>query len=111
MEKRTASKTDLAKLKDILKDMPEDRRPIGNQLFKEIQFMATTLTKLKTQVRKEGPTAMFIQGKQQFLREHPALIAYNKTIQQYSKLYKQIADLLPASKTEHKDELMDFLKE
>ncbi|WP_309459518.1 hypothetical protein [Bacillus thuringiensis] len=54
---------------------------------------------------------MFKQGRQVFLREHPALKAYNTTIQSYSRLYKQLVDLLPPTDLKPKeDELIDFIK-
>jgi hypothetical protein len=98
-------------LKRILRDIPKDRQPIAQSLFNEISFMEQTLIKLKDQVEAEGVTTVFKNGTQQFVKEHPALKAYNTTIQRYSLLYKQITDLLPPIVTEEKtDPLIDFIK-
>lgn len=109
-KKVIAISSDMKKLKTILKQIPEDRQPIGNSLYNEIVFMEKTLNTLKNQVDEEGPVSMFKQGKQEFLREHPALKAYNTTIQRYSLLYKQLIDLLPKFEEKHDtDELLDFM--
>lgn len=101
---------DLRKLKAQLKEVPTERQPIANSLYGELVFMQNTLDTLKQQVNEEGAVNMFVQGKQQFLREHPALKAYNTTIQRYSLIYKQIIDLLPkAPEKGTGDALLDFL--
>lgn len=110
--KNTEISKELKKLKKIIKDIPKDRQPIAQSLFEELVFMQKTLVELKKQIEEQGPTSMFKQGKQEFLREHPALKGYNTTIQRYSLLYKQITDLLPPSEgIEKTDPLLDFLKE
>ena len=102
---------ELRKLKRILKEIPKDRQPIAESLFNEISFMEKTLVKLKDQVEAEGVTTVFKNGSQEFVKEHPALKAYNTTIQRYSLLYKQITDLLPPTvPKEEKDALLDFIK-
>jgi len=54
---------------------------------------------------------MFKQGKQQFLREHPALTAYNKTLQRFNQVIKQIIDLLPkAEENQPRDALLEFIQ-
>lgn len=102
---------EMKKLKKILKEVPKDRQPIAQSLFKEISFMEKTLIKLKDQVNTEGVTTLFKNGSQEFIKEHPALKAYNTTIQRYSLLYKQITDLLPPTEEKEKDDpLIDFIK-
>ena len=108
--KKQATSVDMRKLKALLKDVPEDRQPIANNLYNELLFMQQTLKVLKEQVQEEGPVSMFKQGQQEFLREHPALKAYNTTIQKYSLLFKQLIDLLPDSQVSNTDELLDFLE-
>lgn len=109
--KNTEISTELRKLKRILKDIAKDRQPIAQSLYDELVFMEKTLIKLKEQIEEEGPTAMFKQGSQEFLREHPALKGYNTTIQRYSLLYKQITDLLPpVEKKQSNDPLLSFIK-
>lgn len=104
--------TDLRKLKAQLKEVPAERQPIANNLFNELVFMQQTLDALKAQVSEEGGVSMFKQGKQEFLREHPALKAYNTTIQRYSLINKQLIDLLPkVEQTATADALTAFLNQ
>jgi len=98
-------------LNKILKQIPEDKKPIAQSLAKELTFMAVTLDELKEEVRKGGTIELFKQGSQEFLRESPALKAYNTTVQRYSLLYKQLTDLLPKEQTNSKDNaLYEFIK-
>lgn len=103
---------EMRSVRRLLKKVPEERKAIAQSLYNELVFMQNTLATLKEQIEAEGATAMFKQGKQEFLREHPALKAYNTTVQRYSLLYKQLIDLLPPAEPEEKenDELMEFIK-
>lgn len=101
----------MAALKRLIKQVPADRKAIADSLFKELVFMEKTLEELRETVDKDGPVSLFKQGKQEFLRESPALKSYNTTIQRYSLLYKQLTDLLPPSvRPEASDPLIDFIK-
>lgn len=106
----TTKSAEMKKLEKLLKDIPEDRKPIADSLFKEVVFMQNTLKELKAQVDKDGPVELFKQGVQQFYREHPALQGYNKTLQRYNQTLKQITDLLPQSTIKEDDPLLDFIK-
>ena len=108
-------KKELSRLKrqfnKISKQVPEDKKPIAASLIKELTFMAVTLDELKEEVRKGGTVELFKQGKQEFLRESPALKAYNTTVQRYSLLYKQLTDLLPKTTEDIQDNaLYEFIK-
>lgn len=101
---------DMRELKKLLKDVPEDRQPIAKSLYNELLFMQQTLSVLKQRVADEGPVSDFKQGKQEFLREHPALKAYNTTVQKYSLLYKQLMEIMPESGQDSADELLSFVQ-
>lgn len=110
-KKKVTISTDMKKVKQLLKSIPEDRQPVAQSLYSELVFMQKTMASLKQQVEEEGAVSMFKQGKQEFLREHPALTAYNKTIQRYGQIYKQLLDLLPkADGKPQSDPLMDFIR-
>ncbi len=95
----------------ILKQVPEDKKPIAASLIKELTFMALTLEELKEKIKETGTVELFKQGKQEFLRESPALKAYNTTVQRYSLLYKQLTDLLPkAAQDIQENALYEFIK-
>jgi len=95
----------------ILKQVPEDKKPIATSLIKELTFMAITLDELKEKIKETGTVELFKQGKQEFWRESPALKAYNTTVQRYSLLYKQLTDLLPKTTEDIQDNaLYEFIK-
>ena len=103
---------DMKQLKKMIKQIPEDRKPIAEKLAKEIVFMGETLDELKEAVKENGAVDLFEQGKQKFMRESPALKAYNTTIQRYSLLYKQLTDLLPKQAQDNTDNaLYEFIKQ
>lgn len=97
-------------LSKIVQLVAENKRPVARNLVKEIAFMSKTLADLRDQVNTSGPVDLFQQGSQQFLRESPALKAYNTTVQRYSLLYKQLVDLMPKDTLEKADSaLFEFL--
>lgn len=111
LKKKVVISADMRKVKVLLKEIPKERQPIAQGLYNELVFMQNTLNSLKEQVEEEGAVSMFKQGQQEFLREHPALKAYNTTVQRFSLLYKQLIDLLPPTDTEQQtDPLIDFMK-
>ena len=101
----------MSELSELCSQVDDSKRHIACQLANEIEFMEATLAKLKAEIEEGGVLEHFEQGKQNFMREAPALTAYNKTIAQYSKLYKQFTDLLPEITPEEADELHDWLQE
>jgi len=106
-----ARRKKVAELDAILEKIPEDKKFIGVKLVDELIFMQTTLTNLKRQIKEGGEVEHFEQGKQNFLRESPALKSYNTTVQRYSQLYKQLTDLMPKTQeAEKSNAVYDFLK-
>ena len=106
--KKTIKTTDFDQ---IVEKVADDRKTIARNLVEELIFMKETLSILKDQIRENGTVEQFKQGKQDFLRESPALKSYNTTVQRYSLLYRQLCDL--AGKTveaEKSNPVYDFLK-
>ena len=98
--------------KEILQKIPEDKHTIGKKLIEELTFMEATLKTLKERIEKDGVIEEFSQGKQNFLRESPALKAYNTTVQRYSVMYRQLTDLIgKTQEAEKSNAVYDFLKE
>lgn len=107
-----ARRKHVAELEEILKRIPEDKQYIGRKIIDELIFIDETLTTLKRKIKENGTEEEFIQGKQQFTRESTALTSYNKTIQRYSTLYKQLTDLMQKSSgSQDGNAVYDFLKE
>lgn len=104
-------KTELG-FEGILRKLPEDKRYIGEKLISELTFIEGTLNRLREQILETGEVEHFTQGSQDFLRESPALKAYNTTVQRYSVMYRQLTDLMGKStEAEKSNAVYDFLKE
>ena len=104
--------SEIDRLVQLISIIPDDKQPIAEQLLKELIFMSETLENLKEIVKSKGEIDLFKQGKQEFLRESPALKTYNTTVQRYGLLFKQFADLLPKAENNSEDsELFDFLRQ
>ena len=98
--------------REILEKIPEDKKTIARKLIEELCFMEKTLASLKRQIEDGGELEHFQQGKQDFMRESPALRGYNTTVQRYGVLHRQLSDLLGKSKeAEKSNAVYDFLKE
>jgi len=107
-----ARKTIKAEYKAILEKIPEDKKTIGVKLIEELSFIEKTLASLKRQIEENGELEHFKQGKQDFIRESPALKSYNTTVQRYSVMYRQLTDLIGKSQeAEKSNAVYDFLKE
>lgn len=97
-------------LYEIVESVPEEKRTIASNLVEELVFMTDTLEKLKEKIGEFGVVELFVQGKQSFLRENPAVKSYNSMIQRYSTLYKQLTDLLPkTTPVPPENELLEFI--
>lgn len=107
-----ARKTMKTEFREILEKIPDDKKVIGKKLIEELSFMEKTLASLKRQIEENGELEHFQQGKQDFLRESPALKGYNTTVQRYSVMYRQLTDLMgKTQEAEKSNAVYDFLKE
>lgn len=106
-----ARKKVIAELSAILEKIPEDKQYIAQKLIDELIFMSETLTTLKRQIKQDGTQEHFEQGKQNFVRESPALTSYTKLIARYGAMYKQLCDLMPKSvEADKSNALYDWMK-
>lgn len=92
-------------LGEILKKIPDDKMNEANLISQELKFVLDTTKKLRKDIKKNGAVEHFKNGKQDFLRESPAMISYNKLMKTYNTLYKNLLDLIP--KEELNKELED----
>lgn len=81
--------------KKMFKNADKVKLEAHDDLLKNIAFMTITLYKLQNEINEKGVIEKFEQGKQNFLRENPALKSYNSTIKNYTSAIKQLNDLVP----------------
>lgn len=111
-EKQKQIKKEIRKLRRLFKPLPNEKRKATEGLIQEAAFMCVTLEETRHIIDHEGVLEVFAQGKQRFLREHPATKVYNTMINRYASVCKQLFDMIPnpdASK-QAEDELMAFVK-
>ena len=111
-EKAKRIKPEVTRLRKSFKPLPEDKRRLAEGLMQEVAFMRVTLEETREIIDREGVIELFEQGKQRFLREHPATKVYASLVNRYSAVVKQLVDLLPDPKQgqDVTDELMEFVK-
>ena len=89
------------KLEKILEKIPKEKGNEASLIVEELEFILETIKDLKQKIRETGSVEHFINGKQDFLRESPALASYNKLMKTYDTFYKNLINLIP------KDEIID----
>jgi len=110
LEKNKEIKKEIEKLKDIYSDLEGQRRKIAVETIEEIAFLKVSLRELKEIIKEEGFIDIMPQGNYEIKREAPAVQSYNKLLQKYSRLTKDIVNLLP-DEAEAKDEELDIMEQ
>ena len=82
-------------LEQILKKIPSEKENEASLIANELRFVLETTEKLRKDIQENGAVEHFINGKQDFLRESPAMISYNKLMKTYNTLYKNLLELMP----------------
>ena len=82
-------------LEQILKKVPTEKENEASLIANELRFVLDTTEKLRKDIQENGAVEHFINGKQDFLRESPAMISYNKLMKTYNTLYKILLELIP----------------
>ncbi len=78
-----------------MKKIPVEKSNEAKLIYDELTFILLTLDELKRQIHEQGAVEHFINGKQDFLRESPALTSYNKMMKTYDTFYKNLINLVP----------------
>ncbi len=96
---------------DIYTKVPPEKKKMAKSMIDELIFIKDTLDGLKNDVKENGPIEHFVNGKQDFMRESPALKSYNFMVQRYSQLNKQLSDMIPNTPEPSKNNLQEFINE
>lgn len=84
------------KLSIILENMDEKTRRTCESLIDDAAFMAVTLDELRKIIARDGPVERYQNGEnQKGLKKSAAVEAYDKMVNTYSKVTKQLVDMLP----------------
>ena len=80
---------------EILKKIPEDKSNEASLIADKLRYMEAKLEEVQKMIDETGVVEHFINGKQDFLRESPALASYNKLMKTYDTFYKNLINLIP----------------
>lgn len=113
MTKEERVQKEKERLVNIYKDLPEKEYKTSLKLIDNVAFMTVTLEDLMTEINKGDLIATTINASQTFIKEHPALSAYNKMYTNFQKGIQQLSSLLPKTSNDEQssdDEFVNFLK-
>ena len=96
-------KANKKELDEIYNKISDENKNEATLIYNELSFILETLETLKQEIKTKGATEHFINGKQDFLRESPALLSYNKMMKTYDVFYKNFIKLLPKEQDEYDD--------
>ena len=80
---------------EILKKIPAEKQNEARLVADKLIYMEGKLDELQKSIDETGVVEHFINGKQDFLRESPALASYNKLMKTYDTFYKNLVNLVP----------------
>lgn len=98
-------KTKYAKL---FKDVAANKKEFVLSMISQLAYIEVAMEELQAETNENGYVEKFEQGKQSFVREHPAAKSYNSFVKSYTAIMKSLIDIVPEAK--QLDELQQFLK-
>lgn len=98
---------EIKKLKNIMEKIPSEKQNEAQLIVEELEFILNTINDLKKDIKEKGAVEHFVNGKQDFLRESPALASYNKLMKTYDTFYKNLINLLPKDESLDEDDEFD----
>ena len=99
-------------LTKILEKIAEDKMTIAEGLIHTAAWQRVMLTELKEMIQRDGYVERYQNGENQFgIKKSSAVEVYDKTVNTYSKIIKQLCELLPEEDggTAPGQALMDFI--
>ena len=97
---------------EILKKIPAEKQNEAKLVSSKLVYLEEKLQELQKSIDETGVVEHFINGKQDFLRESPALASYTKLMKTYDTFYKNLIGLLPKEALEElNDDLDEFINE
>lgn len=88
-------KRELAKVKKIFSNMPEDKKKINECLIERAVFMREKLSDMEERIDADGVIMTMPQGNYSIERAHPLISQYNAMVKNYSAIIKQLCEALP----------------
>jgi hypothetical protein len=92
---------EVKRLKNIFKDIEDERKILIEGLIKRASYMRITLEDYETDILENGSTEMFSQSEKTdpYERERPVARLYNTMNKNYQTMINQLSKLLPETKS------------
>ena len=97
----------MKQIDEILKKIPSEKQHEASLVAEKLKFMEEKLQELEKSINEQGVVEHFINGKQDFLRESPALASYTKLMKTYDIFYKNLINLVPKEVEDNTDDEID----
>ena len=105
-------KQELKRLNPLLDNIDPNRKRAFEKLINDAAFMAVTLEEARAIINRDGIIESYQNGQNQYgLKKSSAVEVYDKMINTYSKIVKQMCDALPenVSAEDPGEEIMKFI--
>ena len=101
----------IKEIDEILKKIPKEKQNEATLVSRKLVYLEEKLEELQKSIDETGVVEHFINGKQDFLRESPALASYTKLMKTYDTFYKNLINLLPKEVIDdlNSDDLDEFI--
>lgn len=90
--------TEYRRISKALRAIPEDKRSAAKKLMEEAAYMTQIIADSRAEIDRNGIIEEYQNGENQFGRKkNPAVEIYDRTVNSYGKIIKQLTDLMPDS--------------
>lgn len=84
------------RISKALDSIPEDKRTVAKKLMEEAAYLTQIIADSREEIDKKGIIETYQNGANQSGRKkNPAVEIYDRAVNSYSKIIKQLTDLLP----------------
>ena len=109
VEREAKIKKELARLRRVLVDLNPESAKIMDGLVQDAAFMAVTLEETRLIIRRDGIIETYQNGANQSGRKKSSAVeVYDKMVNTYMKVVKQICDGMPQSSGDAAEAIMKF---
>lgn len=88
------------RISKALDSIPEDKRTVAKKLMEEAAYLTQIIADSREEIDKKGIIETYQNGANQSGRKkNPAVEIYDRAVNSYSKIIKQLTDMLPDTVT------------
>lgn len=110
-EKERLIKTEKARLTKVFEKMQPGKKTAIIKLIDESAFMAVTLSEARAIINRDGLIETYQNGANQSgLKKSAVVEVYDKMVNTYAKIMKQLCDLMPEDEIDETSDIMKFIR-